>query len=93
MFHGLTSCVSFDYVVNGENETDFLIRDFNVPINCVLLFCPNNQETYTVFINSLSSQVITTLEIIWKPTVKKVYVIYRNSKQALSERKLEEALS
>ena len=46
MFYGLKSCVSFDHVVNGENEIDFQIRDFNVPINCVLLCCPNNHEVY-----------------------------------------------
>ena len=38
--------MSFVYVVDGQNEADFLIRDFNMPINCVLLCCPNNYETY-----------------------------------------------
>ena len=46
IFHGLRSCVSFVYVVDRQNEADFLIRDFNMPINCVLLCCPNNYETY-----------------------------------------------
>ena len=45
MFHVLTSCISFDYVTNNENEKNFLIRDFNVPTNCVLLNRPNNDET------------------------------------------------
>ena len=57
MFHVLTSCVSFDYVINNKNDKDFLIRDFNVPTNCVLLRCPNNHETSTGFMNFLSSQV------------------------------------
>ena len=38
--------MSFGYVVDGQNETDFLIRDFNVPINSVLVCCPNNHESY-----------------------------------------------
>ena len=50
MFYVLTSCVSFDYVVNDENEKDFLIRDFNVPTNCILLSYPNNHETSTGFL-------------------------------------------
>ena len=29
MFHVLRSCVLFDYVVNPENELDFVIRDFS----------------------------------------------------------------
>ena len=46
MFHVLTSCVSFCYVVNCEKR-DFVIRDFIVPTNCVLL--TNNHETSTDF--------------------------------------------
>ena len=40
--------MSFVYVVDIriQYEADFLIRDFNMPINCVLLCCPNNYETY-----------------------------------------------
>ena len=49
MFHVLTNCVSFDYVVNCENEWDFVIRDFIVPTNCVLPSHPNNHETSTGF--------------------------------------------
>ena len=30
MFDGLTSSLSFDYVMNDKKEKDFLIRDFNV---------------------------------------------------------------
>ena len=47
MFHVLTSCVSFDYVVNCDNNRDFAIRDFIVTTNCVLLTHHNNHETST----------------------------------------------
>ena len=44
MFNVLTTCVSFDYVVNFENEWNFIIRDFIVPTSCVLPTHPNNYE-------------------------------------------------
>ena len=62
VFHVLTSCVSFDYAVNRTNERDFVIRDFFVPTNCVLLTHPKNHETSADF-HSLS-QVTISLEII-----------------------------
>ena len=49
MFHVLTSFVSFDYVVTHENERDFVIRNFIVPTNCVILSHSNNHETSTGF--------------------------------------------
>ena len=44
MFNVLTTCVSFDYVVNFENEWKFINRDFIVPTSCVLPTHPNNYE-------------------------------------------------
>ena len=38
-----------DCVVNYENESDFEIKDFIVPTNCVLPSHPNNHETSTGF--------------------------------------------
>ena len=49
MFHVLTTWVSFDCVVHYENESDFVIRDFVVPTNCVLPSHPNSYETFTDF--------------------------------------------
>ena len=48
---------------------------------------PIIMELRQVFINSLSSQVIITLDITEKNIHSKNFVIYRNSKQALSEKK------
>ena len=61
MFQILTTCVSFDYVVNCENEWDFVIRNFIVLTNCVLPSHPNNHEISTGFVNSLPSQVAINL--------------------------------
>ena len=44
IFHVLTTWVSFDCVVNYENEMDFVIRDFIVPTNCVLRIHHNSYE-------------------------------------------------
>ena len=49
MFNVLTTCVSFDYVVNSEYEWNFIMRDFIVPTNYVLPCHPNNHETHTDF--------------------------------------------
>ena len=64
MFHGLRSCVSFGYVVDSQNETDFPIRDFNVPIIYVLLCCPNNHET---FMGLYKFFVLTSNNHSWNP--------------------------
>ena len=40
MFHVLASWVWFDYVINNENIRDFVIKDFIVPTNGVLLSHP-----------------------------------------------------
>ena len=72
MFHVLTTWVSFDCVVHYENESDFVIRDFVVPTNCVLPSHPNSYETFT---DSLPSQVAISVQIIKKFTVRKFYVI------------------
>ena len=61
----------------------------NVYCSVVLIIMKHTQ----IFKNSFFSQVIITFDIIQKPAVKKVYVIYWNNKEALSEQKLEEALS
>ena len=49
MFHVLTSCVSFDYVVNFKKKRDFVMRDFIVLTNYVLITHPNSHEIYTDF--------------------------------------------
>ena len=88
MFHVLTTCVSFDYVVNCKNEWDFVILDFIVPTNCVSASHPDNHETSTGFCKYLPSQVAISVEIMEKHTYRKFYVMYRHSKQVFSERKL-----
>ena len=50
MFNVLTTCVSFDYVVNFENEWNFINRDFIVPTSCVLPTHPNNYEASKDFL-------------------------------------------
>ena len=44
MFNVLITCVSFDCVVNFENEWNFIIRDFIVLTNSVLPSHPNNYK-------------------------------------------------
>ena len=50
MFNALTTSVSFDYVVNFENEWNIIIRDFIFPTNCVLPSHPNNYEASNDFL-------------------------------------------
>ena len=52
MFHVLTTYISLDYEINNKSESDFVIRDFFVPTNCVLPSHPNNHETSTGFCKS-----------------------------------------
>ena len=49
MFIVLITRVSFDYVLNFENEWNFIIRDFIVPTNFALPCHPNNHEAPTDF--------------------------------------------
>ena len=49
MFHVLTTYISLDYEINNKSESDFVIRIFIVPTNCVLPSHPNNHETSTGF--------------------------------------------
>ena len=61
------------------------IRDFIIP---QIVYCPvilTVMKLPQVLVNSLPSQVAINLEIMEKHTMRKLYVMYRNSKLAFSE--------
>ena len=94
MLHGLTSCVSFDYVINDENEKDCLIRDFNGPTNRVLLSRANDHEASTDFYKFFVLVSYNYSGNHGKTYSQKIlYHLYRNGKQALSEREPYDVLS
>ena len=75
MFHVLTTWVSFGCVVNYENELHFVIRDFIVPINCVLPIHRNNHEISTGFCKFFALTGCNQSSNHGKIYSKKIYVI------------------
>ena len=84
-FKTMENLQSKNFMSSWKKAKDFVLRDFVVPTNYVLLSHTNNYEASKDFHNFF---VLSSNNQSWnhgKPTIEKLYVIYRNHKQARSE--------
>ena len=77
MFHVLTTCVSFDYVVICEIEFHFVIRKVVVPTNCVL---PNHPAEHLEIMEKHTHKTLSFVEIVNKLSPKENYKTFYHEK-------------